>query len=150
MAWHGPCNTQGEVNQNRGATMNRNLKRTAVLLIASLASTAHAGLIDHQKPSDRARVATVLERDDVAAELAKLGITREEAKARVATLTDAEVATLARKAGELPAGGAADPVTAMGMALFMVAAISVLAVASVVKLVQYMASNGDTPHAAAN
>ncbi len=54
---------------------------------------------------NRAHIAAVLERPGVQAKLQELGIAPEDAKARVAALTDDEAAALANKIDSLPAGG---------------------------------------------
>jgi hypothetical protein len=54
---------------------------------------------------NRAKIAASFERADVQAELQKMGINTEDARARVAALTDAETATIAGKIDSLPAGG---------------------------------------------
>jgi hypothetical protein len=54
---------------------------------------------------NRAKIAATFERADVQAELHKMGISTEEAQARVAALTDAETASIAHKVDSLPAGG---------------------------------------------
>jgi hypothetical protein len=54
---------------------------------------------------NRAKIAATFERADVQAELQKMGINTEEARARVAALTDAETASIAHKIDTLPAGG---------------------------------------------
>lgn len=55
--------------------------------------------------SARSRVASLLARDDVQAQLESLGVDPDDARARVAALTDAEVVALDGRLGELPAGG---------------------------------------------
>jgi len=54
--------------------------------------------------ADRARVAGFLAREDVRHELQSLGVNPDEATARVAGLTDAEVRQMAARIDELPAG----------------------------------------------
>ena len=54
---------------------------------------------------NRAKIAATFERADVQAELQKMGITTEEAQARVAALTDAETASIAHRVDSIPAGG---------------------------------------------
>lgn len=58
-----------------------------------------------QQQVDREQLATLLERSDVQQQLIGFGVDPEAAKARVATLTDSEVARLNQHIGELPAGG---------------------------------------------
>lgn len=55
--------------------------------------------------AQRDRVATMLDRADVRAQLEAHGVRPAEVKARVAALTDEEVAQLARQLDRLPAGG---------------------------------------------
>ena len=54
---------------------------------------------------NRAKVAATFERADVQAELQKMGISTDEARARVAAMSDAEAASVANKIDSLPAGG---------------------------------------------
>jgi hypothetical protein len=53
----------------------------------------------------RERVNQTLERADVRARLAQLGVNADDVKARVAALSDDEVAQIAGKMDALPAGG---------------------------------------------
>ncbi|HEY0844224.1 MAG TPA: PA2779 family protein [Noviherbaspirillum sp.] len=54
---------------------------------------------------NRDKLAAALARPDVAAELERMGVAKGEAEARVAALSDAEVASLAGRLDSLPAGG---------------------------------------------
>jgi hypothetical protein len=54
---------------------------------------------------NRAKVAATFERADVQAELQKMGVSTDEARARVAAMSDAEAALVANKIDSLPAGG---------------------------------------------
>lgn len=54
---------------------------------------------------DRARLSSLLEREDLQQRLAALGVDVNDAKSRVAGLTDAEVAQINQRLAELPAGG---------------------------------------------
>ncbi len=56
--------------------------------------------------ADRATVSSFLERADTASQLMALGVDPESAKARVAAMTDSEIASLAGKINALPAGAA--------------------------------------------
>lgn len=58
-----------------------------------------------QQQVDRERLATMLERSDVQQQLISFGVDPDAAKARVASMTDSEVAQLNQNIGELPAGG---------------------------------------------
>lgn len=53
----------------------------------------------------RATISVALNRTEVQAQLQDLGITRADAQARIAALTDAEAASIAHQIDTLPAGG---------------------------------------------
>ncbi len=62
--------------------------------------------IDLQERVDRiAQINTVLAREDVRSTLIDLGVSPEDAAARIETMTDTELQMLAARLGELPAGG---------------------------------------------
>ena len=95
---------------------SRTLKKFAAALVAAsllgttvapaqaaMVGTAQAVAVQ-QGTLDRARLAALLERADLQAQLAALGVDVEQARERVAHLTDAEVARLNEQMGELPAG----------------------------------------------
>jgi len=106
--------------------MNHLLRRLiAGLLALSMAGTSQAELLGHAIPTDRERLVAQLQREDVAAELARRGITEEEARARVAALTDAEAASLAGRVDELAAGGAVPFLAFLGMAIVAIPVIVV-------------------------
>lgn len=71
---------------------------------AGMVGTAQV-LAAEQGRLDRDRLASLLERQDLQQQLSALGIDVQDAKARVASLTDAEVARLNQRVAELPAGG---------------------------------------------
>ena len=93
------------------------LRKTGPLLLAAsllLAPTApvQAGMVGtaqvlaaEQGRLDRDRLTSLLERQDLQQQLSALGVDVQDAKARVASLTDAEVARLNQQVAELPAGG---------------------------------------------
>lgn len=56
---------------------------------------------------DRARLASMLEREDLQRQLAAMGVDVQQAKDRVAGLTDAEVARINQQIEKLPAGAGA-------------------------------------------
>lgn len=91
-------------------------KTTSLLLSASLLGVsiapAQAAMVGtpqviaaEQGRLDRAQLASLLEREDLQRQLAAMGVDLQQAKDRVASLTDAEVARLNQQVGELPAGG---------------------------------------------
>ena len=55
--------------------------------------------------SDHARIGAALDRPEVITHLERMGVSKEDAHARVASLTDEEAATLASQIDSLPAGG---------------------------------------------
>jgi len=88
---------------------------------ANLVGTESAITLDRDAAADRARVHTFLDRPDVQAQLNSYGISVEETRARVDSLTDDEVALIAGKLDGLPAGGAYE-----GAAALLLVAIAVV------------------------
>lgn len=91
-------------------------KAGSLLLAASLLGTsiapAQAAMVGTsqvlaagQGSLDRARLASLLEREDLQRQLAAMGVDVRQARDRVASLTDAEIAQLNQRIGALPAGG---------------------------------------------
>ena len=64
---------------------------------------AAAAPVDEQ--ATRERIRDLLARDDVRAQMIALGVTPAEAEARIAALTDDEVAEITGRLDQLPAGG---------------------------------------------
>jgi len=93
--------------------MNQFRRLIASLLIVSLTGLglplpAHAGMIGTDSlaaSGDRERIAGLLERAEVRAGLEAYGVSPADVKARVAAMTDTEVARLAGQIDSLPAGG---------------------------------------------
>jgi len=85
----------------------------ASLLVVSIAGLglplpAQAGVVSTDSAlasAERDRIASVLERADVRAQLEAYGVRAADVKARVAALTDEEAAQLAGRLDSLPAGG---------------------------------------------
>lgn len=82
----------------------------ALMLVVTLPmQTAQAGLVGTEQianaHADRARIASLLQREDVRAALEARGVDVNEAEKRVAALTDEEIAQIAGKLDEVPAGG---------------------------------------------
>ena len=78
---------------------------------------AHAAMLSTESAlgPDRERIARILNRTDVQAQLQAYGASAAEVKARVAALTDPEAAELAARIDQLPAGG----VSILGAALIV-------------------------------
>jgi hypothetical protein len=88
----------------------------ASLLVLTTGLTAvpvQAGMLAANDGVDYQRIVATLEREDVRAQLAARGVSPDEARARVAALTEAEAADLAARIDALPAGG----VGVLGVAL---------------------------------
>ena len=71
---------------------------------AELVSTYNLAVVDAVE-SDRQKLDTLLQREDVRAELERNGVNPAQAAARVAALSDAEAAAIAGRIDSLPAGG---------------------------------------------
>lgn len=97
---------------------SRFMRMTSRLLIASVLSlglplqSVHAGLVgtdkvaaSTQSQSERERIRSFLDREDVRKELQNQGIDANTAKARVNALTDEEVQKVAGRLDKMPAGG---------------------------------------------
>ncbi len=89
----------------------RFLSRLLIVCMIGLPFQVHAGLIGTndvvsaaQAVAARDTVATFMNRSDVAGQLQTLGLSAKDAQARVAALTDVEVAKLAGQIDSLPAG----------------------------------------------
>lgn len=73
-------------------------------LQAAMVQTADV-LSERQAQSERQKVADFMERQDVARQLEAWGVDAEEARARVAAMTDEEIHLLSQKIDQMPAGG---------------------------------------------
>jgi len=94
---------------------------------------ASAGLIStervieqDQAKADRERVNTFVAREDVRKEFQKQGVNPDEAAARVAALSDAEIGRIAQKLDNLPAGqdGAATALIGAAVTIFIILLIT--------------------------
>ena len=84
----------------------RLISSLVIVCIAGLGLPVHAGMLptDAANP-ERSRVLNLLDREDVLAGLKARGVSPAEVKARVAAMTDDEVAQLAGQIDSVPAGG---------------------------------------------
>lgn len=94
--------------------MRRLFARVCILnmLFLSLVAPVQAGMISvddvltqETVQSDRAQVSAWMQRDEVRAQFAALGVDAADIEQRVAALSDAEVSLLAEEMDEQPAGG---------------------------------------------
>jgi hypothetical protein len=112
-------------------------KPLCFLLIISFAlldlsvQTARAGMIGTETimnteagMQSRAEVLAFLERQDVQRMMTRQGVNPEEAKMRVASLSDAEVARLSQVIDRMPAGGDASTWFGVALLIFFVILIS--------------------------
>lgn len=95
--------------------------RLLIVSMVALPLQASAGLVGTEAAlagaAARERVASLVARDDVAGQLAAMGVSREDAQARVAALTDAEVSRLAGQLDRLPAAAGG---TGLGVLLILI------------------------------
>lgn len=84
----------------------------AASLLGAQIAPVQAGMIGttqvlaaEQNRLDRDRLASLLEREDLQRQLSAMGVDVQDAKDRVAGLTDAEVARISQQIDTLPAGG---------------------------------------------
>jgi len=86
----------------------RLLSSLLIVCLAGLGLPVHAGMLSTEAAlanADRAHVFSVLDRQEVRAGLEARGVGAADVKARVAAMTDDEVAQLADRIESLPAGG---------------------------------------------
>jgi hypothetical protein len=88
---------------------------------AAMVGTAQV-IAAEQGALNRAQLASMLEREDMQRQLTAMGVDVQQAKDRVASLTDAEVARLNQQLGQLPAG--ADSVLGFVLAIIVILMIT--------------------------
>jgi uncharacterized protein DUF6627 len=89
-------------------SFKRLLSSLLIVCLAGLGLPVHAGMLSTEAAlanADRAHVFSVLDRQEVRAGLEARGVGAADVKARVAAMTDDEVAQLADRIESLPAGG---------------------------------------------
>ena len=86
---------------------------------AGMVGTAQV-LAAEQGRLDRNRLASLLEREDLQRRLSALGVDVQDARDRVANLTDAEVARINQHITELPAGGDVLGVVVLNFIIFII------------------------------
>ena len=106
----------------------RLISSLVIVCIAGLGLPVHAGMLptDAANP-ERSRVLQILDREDVLAQLKAHGVTPTDVKARVAAMTDDEVAQLAGQIDRLPAGGS-DALTILVVAFLILLILDILGV----------------------
>jgi hypothetical protein len=107
----------------------------ALFVTAILPPPVQAGLVTTEQvqsatplQSEREQVAAFIARADVRAQLSEMGVNPDEAASRVAAMTDDEVARIAGRIGETPAGGdAVGAVIGAAVLIFIVLLITDIA-----------------------
>lgn len=79
------------------------------------------------------RIATTLDREDVRAKLLDLGVARDAIDARLAALTDAELAAFAERLDSAPAGG--DTLAVIGLVFVVLLILELVGVIDIFKTV---------------
>lgn len=99
----------------------------AMSLLGIQIAPAQAGMVStgqilaaEQGKLNRDKLASLLEREDLQRQLSGLGVDIQDAKDRVAALTDAEVAQINQRAAQLPAGGDALGVVLLIFIIFII------------------------------
>jgi predicted small lipoprotein YifL len=89
-------------------TFQRFLASLLIVCLAGLGLPVQAGMLPTEAAvtnPDRTHIFSVLDRQDVRAQLQAHGVSSADVKARVAAMTDEEVRALAGQIESLPAGG---------------------------------------------
>lgn len=108
----------------------RRIVATALIVsITSLAlpQPAHAGMLSTGTAiaaGDRDRIANVVNRSEVRAQLQAYGVGVADLNARIAALTDEEAAQIARQVDSLPAGADAGAVVGVALLVLLVLVIT--------------------------
>jgi hypothetical protein len=108
------------------------------LVSLGMQAPAHAGVVSTaeavaaaQGGSPRGQVDAALARADVQAKLAEMGVDLASIQGRVAALTDDEVAVLADRMGDAPAGG--DALAVIGVVFLVLLILEVVGVIDIFK-----------------
>jgi hypothetical protein len=109
---------------------------TATFMFGGLTASAHAGMIGTEQVQAAAAaqqyrntVSAALNRPEVLSQLEQMGVSKADAQARVAALSDEEAAQLAGKIDSLPAGG--DIVGALLLIFFVLLVTDILGLTKV-------------------
>lgn len=125
--------------------MKNNILRNLVFRLVSVAlvslgflQVAHAGMVDTtalvEKTAAEARVAQLdmlLERQDIADQLVALGVSPDDVKARVANLSDAEIAAFEQRLDSQVAGG--DAIGVIGTVFLVLLILELVGVTDIFK-----------------
>lgn len=130
------------VNMTEEEKMIQKIKRLFIYVLLSafgfvgFTQTVQAAIIGTDQihaasaaQQNQAKIAAALNRPEVLAQLEQMGVTKADAQARVAALTDEEAATLAHQIDSLPAGG--DIVGALLVIFFVLLVTDILGLTKV-------------------
>lgn len=95
---------------------------------AAMIGTEQVAAVENAK-QNQARIVAALERPDVVAQLEQFGVSKADAQARVAVMTDEEAAMLAEQIETLPAGG--DVLGALLLVFFVLLVTDILGLTKV-------------------
>jgi hypothetical protein len=118
----------------------RSVVLTLCLAVLNLGSplVAHAELVgtlraveSSTRPSDLETVNAALARDQVRNQMLALGVDPADVAARVARLTDSELATLAQRMDQMPAGG--DAIAVIGIVFLVLLILEAVGVIDIFK-----------------
>lgn len=100
----------------------------APVAYASVITTDEYAQVESRSASE-ARVNDFLARDDVRAQLERLGVNPDDASARVSAMTPEELAQIDRRIGELPAGG--DVIAVIGIVFVVLLILELVGVTNI-------------------
>jgi hypothetical protein len=110
---------------------------TIAFTFAGLTQTAQAGMIGTEQiqaaataQQNHAKVEAALNRPEVLAQLEQMGVSKADAQARVAAMSDEEAAAMAGKIDNLPAGGS-DLLGALVLIFFVLLVTDILGLTKV-------------------
>lgn len=124
--------------------MRQSVKTIAIILVANLLTlglveSAGAGVISteaaiqmQERSARIERINSVLARDSVQSQMIRLGVQPDIAAARIASLSDSELAQLEARMDELPAG-ADSALTVLGIVLLVLLVLELVGVTDIFK-----------------
>src|SRR5262245_15954211 len=127
--------------------IRRSIASLLIVSVTGLGMPAHAGTVSTEETiaAKRDRVAALLDRGDVRAQLEVRGVSASDAQARVQAMTDEELAQLAGRIDALPAGGDGRFLAFIFMLPILAVGAVVVVVGSVFKAIGGHAPSQDKP-----
>jgi hypothetical protein len=119
------------------------------MFLSSVPATSYAALVttdtimvETNAAADRERVTAFLAREDVQAQMREMGVSPDEAGARVAAMSDAEITRIAGRIDQMPAGGNALGVV-VGAAVLIFVVLLITDIAGLTKVFPWTRSVRD-------